>query len=209
MVSLPADTVVPAATRLIANKLLTGDAQPAFQFNGDGRHLWGPGGSTVPDTNLYRSAAGVLQTDGQFRSQPSAVQASFTGLALGDTTPRSRISTAGKIEWGPGNAALDTNLYRGGAGLLQTDGTVNIKDPNTASGGLTVIHPSVTTAAWILSGYVTGEAANRFRIRQDGACFWGPGNTASDINLYRYAANWIGISGSLVVNAAQATQMTL
>src|SRR5262245_7521103 len=31
----------------------------------NGKHSWGPGGSTAPDTNLYRSAAGILKTDGR------------------------------------------------------------------------------------------------------------------------------------------------
>src|SRR5215469_18884401 len=63
---LPADVVVAAATRIIANKLLAGDAQPAWQVMGSGQFNWGPGGATAPDTNLYRAGAGALKTDGAF-----------------------------------------------------------------------------------------------------------------------------------------------
>ena len=61
---LPADTVVPSGTRIISNKLLAGDAQPAFRLFGSGKIEIGPGGSTAPDTNLYRkSSAAWLVTD--------------------------------------------------------------------------------------------------------------------------------------------------
>jgi hypothetical protein len=41
---------------------VTGDAVPRLNIQGDGKHEWGDG-STTRDTNLYRSAAGVLKTD--------------------------------------------------------------------------------------------------------------------------------------------------
>src|SRR6516162_8939163 len=65
---LPADTVVAAATRIISNILASGDTQPAWQVLGSGKMNWGPGGTTAVDTNLYRSAASVLKTDGQFQA---------------------------------------------------------------------------------------------------------------------------------------------
>jgi hypothetical protein len=40
-----------------------GETQPGFTLDFDGKHQWGPGGSTAPDTNLYRSAADTLKTD--------------------------------------------------------------------------------------------------------------------------------------------------
>lgn len=43
----------------------SGDTAYRWYVAGDGRMWWGPGGSTAVDTNLYRSAAGVLKTDGQ------------------------------------------------------------------------------------------------------------------------------------------------
>lgn len=60
LTSLPADTVVAAGTRIIANKLLAGDTQPAWRVFGDGRMEWGPGGSTAPDTFLSRAVGGML-----------------------------------------------------------------------------------------------------------------------------------------------------
>jgi hypothetical protein len=70
--AVPADDVVAAGTRIVASKLLAADAQPAFQINGDGKHLWGPGGATVPDTSLYRTAAQQLRTNADFYASRDA-----------------------------------------------------------------------------------------------------------------------------------------
>jgi hypothetical protein len=40
-----------------------GESEPGFTLDFDGKCQWGPGGSTAPDTNLYRSAANTLKTD--------------------------------------------------------------------------------------------------------------------------------------------------
>jgi hypothetical protein len=46
-----------------ANYLLAAHSQPAYRVYGDGKQEWGPGGTTVPDTNLYRPSAHKLKTD--------------------------------------------------------------------------------------------------------------------------------------------------
>jgi Chaperone of endosialidase len=101
--ALPADTAIPAATRIIANKLLVGDAQPSWRLYGDGKQEWGPGGSTVPDTNLYRRFTGQLATDGTF----------VVGKDL-------FVDFSGGSKLYFGNSA-DVNLYRSAAGVLKTD----------------------------------------------------------------------------------------
>ncbi|KKM16674.1 hypothetical protein LCGC14_1683440, partial [marine sediment metagenome] len=40
----------------------------------------------------------------------------------GDTEHRFFVRSDGRIEWGPGNAAQDTNFYRDSAGVLKSDG---------------------------------------------------------------------------------------
>jgi hypothetical protein len=40
------------------------DTEPSLVIGKDGKLAWGIGGSSPPDTNLYRAGAGVLQTDG-------------------------------------------------------------------------------------------------------------------------------------------------
>jgi hypothetical protein len=52
---------------------------------------------------------------------------------------RSVIYTDGKIEWGSGSAARDTNLYRSSAGVVKTDHslhvTQNLRLNTTSLGG--------------------------------------------------------------------------
>lgn len=43
---------------------VTTDAQYRFSIDGAGTHRWGPGGATVPDTDLFRDSPGVLKTSG-------------------------------------------------------------------------------------------------------------------------------------------------
>jgi hypothetical protein len=88
--AFPADTVIAAATRVISNLLTAGDAQPAFRFLGSGKQEWGPGGSTAPDTNLYRSAAGVLKTDGGV----NVVGSMAVGAAL---TPNEKLEITANV----------------------------------------------------------------------------------------------------------------
>jgi hypothetical protein len=44
---------------------ISGDSTGRFVLLGDGKQEWGTGGAGGRDTNLYRAAAGVLQTDGK------------------------------------------------------------------------------------------------------------------------------------------------
>ena len=39
---------------------VTGDTQQRLLVDSNGKMLWGPGGSTAGDANLYRSGAGTL-----------------------------------------------------------------------------------------------------------------------------------------------------
>jgi hypothetical protein len=58
------DSIVVAASRLVANKLLAGDANESLLVTGDGKIQWGAGGSSLLDTNLYRASGAKLRTDG-------------------------------------------------------------------------------------------------------------------------------------------------
>jgi|SRR5215831_5684192 len=77
--TLPQDTVIAAATRIIANRLATADANAAWQVRGDGRMDWGAGGAGAYDANLYRSAAGTLKTDGYLKSGTDYIAAGTQG----------------------------------------------------------------------------------------------------------------------------------
>lgn len=62
------------------------------------------------------------------------------GVILGgDTFDRFRYYGSGLLEWGPGNAGRDTNLYRSGTNILATDDSINVALNATIGGSLTVL----------------------------------------------------------------------
>src|SRR5262245_46792708 len=103
--ALPADTVVVAGTRVLTNRLLAGDAQPAWRQMGDGKLEWGPGGSTAPDTSLYRAGAAALATNGDLYANLGGADQSYLGNWSGN--PALIFGSAG-----------DVNLYRSAADVL-------------------------------------------------------------------------------------------
>src|SRR5215469_18334632 len=133
---LPADTVVAAATRIISNKLVASDAQPAWQVLGNGQMNFGAGGATATDTNLYRNGAGQLKTDSGFYAVgPSGFHWNGSTWAIQTIT-----SPGLGLYFGP-----DTNFYRASAGLLQTDGGFYT---NTASGYIGMLQPGDAALRW-------------------------------------------------------------
>jgi len=148
------------------NVKIASDTQARLEVYGDGKMVWGPGGVTAPDTNLYRTAVDSLKTDDNFtagggtifigadcsiyRTGADALQtddafrvnsafradgkstisvATGTTVALGlkasaDAIDRFRSDASGKLEWGDGTNAVDTNLYRSAADTLKTDDTL-------------------------------------------------------------------------------------
>jgi hypothetical protein len=140
---------------VLANKLLVGDANNAFQANGLGKLEWGPGGASVLDVNLYRGGVDILQTDDYFVAQRgSAANASLGATVTGDTTYRLQILADGKIQWGPGTAGgADTNLYRDPAGnKLVTDDTFSAPALQISGTALASTHLSDTAALARLAG---------------------------------------------------------
>lgn len=67
------------------------------------------------------SFASVTVT-GPIASTGVATATMLSGVAPGDTFDRVRMREDGRIDWGPGNGARDTNLYRNAPGSLTTDG---------------------------------------------------------------------------------------
>jgi hypothetical protein len=83
---------------------------------------------------LSQSASGgliaTIQNTASSPSQPSLrIQGQSSGdkalgfIAAGDTALRWQSDSSGKEQWGPGNAAPDTNLYRSAVATLATDGS--------------------------------------------------------------------------------------
>jgi len=166
---------------------VTGNPQFRWGATNDGMLYWGDGGGGQ-DTNLYRSSAQTLKTDGYFLAGAdiyahygiAAEQIALTG-ANGRAT----------IVFG---SAFDTNLYRQGADILATDDSFRIYRSATTNYGLVVA--------------VTGEAGKRFAVEAGGRLLWGDGTAAEDTTLYRSGANELGTGGGLRVGTSLVVDQT-
>jgi hypothetical protein len=198
------DSVVVAATRIVANKLLAGDAQPAFRILGSGRQEWGAGGAAAADAVLYRELAGRLRTDTFFRAQDTTIG----GIGPSGVT---------------GIRFLDTDLYRSGANLLKTDGALTLgMDLTVANGG----SGSIYFGSALDTNLYRAAAA---QLRTDGDLLIGQsavvayGNPAGklyfgsavDTSLYRAASGVVKTDGyfyagqAIYANQGAATQVGL
>lgn len=94
---------------------VTGDTQSRLLVDTDGTLNWGPGGSTVPDTNLYRSGTNVLTTDDSLvvagdlmvngRAQGRGLMSQVTiSQAVMTTTTEVVLGTAPSWSWRNGRA---------------------------------------------------------------------------------------------------------
>jgi hypothetical protein len=120
--------------------------------------------------------APALATDSIVRSRPS-----------GDSQDRLSVDASGKMQWGSGAAAADTNLYRSNPNVLKTDDAFEVVGKLT---GFDVIQSQRAAAGdSALSGHVIGDTVTRFIIQADGLHLWGPGSSARDVNLYRGGAD--------------------
>ena len=144
------------------------------------------------DTNLYRSAAGVLQSDSQFVvSNQAGLYVNNTSTAgwvlraqiAGDTTVKFRLGADGAMSWGPGGGVgVDTNLYRSAASILKTDGSFYVGADSYAQAG---------TAYQVRIGNTSGYASLAF-----GSTF--------DTILYRVGASTLQTDTFLKVLGAGA-----
>jgi len=175
-----------------------GDTQSRWYVLADGSMTWGPGGSTVQDIGLGRTAAGILTLTGAALAQ---VRAATTDAVRdvrvsGDTQPRFYQVATGQMYWGPGNASLDTLLYRDQPGSLVTDGNF------TVNGQLFVNGTTETTGTSAATGFTV--ASQRMR-RKAGTTYVNvslnvttalttPGGTSGNVNpdvtMCTVPANW-------------------
>ncbi len=177
------------------------------------------------DTNLYRSGASTLTTDGAFIAGGNGRRVVLSGGVLdltrdvGDVTgfrmfqstagvqdanPRVHINPQGTINFGAGGATVtDTNLYRiPTVGGLKTDGAF------VAAGGLEA--KVVNTAATGLRVGVAGDAQSyRLGVTGAGVLSFSDGTLAQDTNLYRSVADTLKTDDNLIVAGNATLQSAL
>ena len=92
-----------------------------------------------------QSAFGALGlTGGTITGAITLVEPTSTTVAesievTGDTFPRLAVNGAGKLLWGSGSGAGDTDLYRVGTNILQTDGTFQVLLDQNIAGNVNAI----------------------------------------------------------------------
>jgi hypothetical protein len=167
---------VSAATNNVFITKAAADTNDRFVFDASGLHSWGTGAAAT-DTNLYRSAVGVLKTDGSFttagtitlsggvitmtgttsnilmRNQSGSGNQTFGTRTAADTVDRFAIDTAGKLLWSTGAAVADLNLYRSAVGVLKTDQQLAVGGLVTMSSGITYKYNLVTTTLTLTTAY--------------------------------------------------------
>ncbi|MDX3527124.1 hypothetical protein P1P75_11890 [Streptomyces sp. ID05-39B] len=137
--------------------------------------------------------AGGTMTGTQNITLASSTTVAQASLAAGDTFDRYRRDTAGRQEWGPGNAARDTNLYRSGADTLATDDSLAVGANLAVTGhALGQDTPSAHgIAAWC---YDPALAVNSSEMA-NGALYLVRVNIAANVNVTKIYW-WVGNTGS-------------
>jgi hypothetical protein len=191
-----------------------GEANHRFYIDYGGFHRWGDG-AVAPDISLYRSSANALAITGNLTVEkavaggtalPSNNFAFYTGFSEGAGIAF-LIRNQGRLEWGDGvGGALDTILYRSGAGQLSLQGTLTLSGNLHGgafystflycSGVVQVVSPADN---WAYIASFNGDAQQRLLIYNSGKITWGDGVAGPDTNLYRESANFLKTDGSLRV----------
>ncbi len=180
----------------------------------------GAAGVTIDGVLLKDS---IVDLRGLVAATSTAIMAGVTG----DTTQRHEMDASGTHWWGPGNAALDTNLFRSLANTLATDDSLRVAGvlglitdlitERTGAAGVTIdgvllkdiaiqLVGKAAGGSTILLSDVTGDAQFRFLVSADGKHLWGDGAGAEDTNLYRRAAAILTTDGSLEVGGSLQPQ---
>jgi hypothetical protein len=138
-----------AGTNTISTRV-TGDTQSRWLANADGTLTWGPGGSTVGDTNLYRSAANTLATDDDF-----AVNAVGKGLLVKEgTNAKMGLATlaAGTVVVSTTAVTATSRIFLTAQTTGGTAGALRVS-ARTAGTSFTITSTSATdtsTVAWMI-----------------------------------------------------------
>lgn len=128
-----------------------GTGNPTYLLGSHNGNNPNPGGNGSPSVQLW--------DNGNHEAFISTVLDGVSGWAsvltsaVGDTNWRFYIDGVGKHSWGPGNAALDTNLYRPAVGALRTDGTFVVGATGVTNAGAGTL---VTTARIFTGAPSTG-----------------------------------------------------
>ena len=153
----------------------------------------------------------------------------ISSKVAGDALLRFYLTADGRMGWGNGTDAADTDLYRALPSVLATNDSfrvggvlgliANIVTERSAGAGVmidgvklknrSVSVPDLTAAGSIaIESAVLGDAEFRFRRQADGTMMWGDGALAPDTNLYRDAAGTLKTDDDFVIGTLSATAIS-
>ena len=152
------------------------------------------------DVTLYRGAANELRTDDMIESvRASSTDNAFLTWVTGDSNNRWYVTADGTMRWGPGNASVDTNLYRGAANILQTDDGLNIAGNvgigTTSPTNLLSLGGNSTRIFWLERHTTANTAGNTLTITAGGATVAATDKAGGDLILTPGLSTGTGESG--------------
>lgn len=124
----------------------------------------------------------------------------FAITVLADTVARFQIDNNGKIQWGPGNATVDTDLYRvvdsNSNPVVHSDNGGEFLTLNIPHNSSTVAHLGVDSSGLLYSigtvatalahlAKLAADTNNRWTVDHNGLQSWGTGAAATDTTLGR------------------------
>lgn len=178
----------------VATARVTGDSDPRFVINADGKLEWATG-TAAPDTNLYRESANVLRTD-------DSLVIAGNNLGPAAASGSVRLVNTGSIQWR--NAANTGNVI--GIAVDSNDDTFL----NTNSGDNVHLSLQGIPRVTMNSSQVGIRAATNTLVVSSttdpttaaGGIFFG---VSLDTNLYRSAANTLTTDGAFVSGTSMLT----
>lgn len=178
---VPKDGSYAATTTSVVKSRVTGNANPRWEVQADGTHLFG-NGTAVADVNLYRSGVDTLKTD----------DSQWVGAQLGvGVTPTS----AAAISLPVGTAATQGILFGGDVALYRS-ATDTLFSDDSFQASRTYTDPAGTIQDHLLRTEVTLTAPSSASVTNaqfTGRCITGSSNLTGDIRGLTLAS---GASGS-------------
>jgi hypothetical protein len=112
----------------------------------------------APTGNLNMANFSIINlADNNFVGSVNTSQV-ISALVTGDANSRWQVQASGAMNWGPGNASTDTNLYRALAGTLKTDDSLSIGNQLTVT-SFSTFNNTVTANAQVASARTTDSSA--------------------------------------------------
>lgn len=113
----------------------------------------------LPATAMQTDVAQTVTAKKTYTAASAALMVAARVTA--DTVDRWNVDTGGIQTWGSGGGAVDTNLYRNGAGVLKTDGTlqVNVLQSVVAIGTAPLLITSTTLVSNLNAERLNGQLA--------------------------------------------------